>query len=117
MTAPGTPTAAPDVPQRRTLAIVSIVEATSYLVLIVFAVWRRGFDGPDLAAITGPIHGAAFLAYVVLVLVVRAEAGWRLGHTLVLLAASVVPLGGFLVARRLEEPVAPAAAGPETASS
>ena len=106
--APGSgPVPAPaEVPHRRTLATLGIVEATSFLVLLALLVWRRGFDGPDLAAVTGPIHGLAFLAYAGLVLWVREDAGWRLGQTLVLLAAAVVPLGGFFVARRLEEPVA-----------
>ena len=49
----------------------------------------------------GPLHGALFLAYFVLVVFVREDRGWGAARTLGVLAAAVVPLGGWLVERRL----------------
>ena len=45
--------------------IVALVEATSFLILLVATAIKYGADGPDLAPILGPIHGVLFLAYLV----------------------------------------------------
>ena len=100
-TAPAMPSAAPE-PRLRLVAVVGAVEAVSYLVLLAGSVWHHGFDGPETAPLLGPIHGFLFLAYVAVVLAVRVEANWSLGRTVLLLAAGILPLGGFVVARRLE---------------
>jgi len=80
---------------RRALGIVAIVEATSFLALLV-ATYVKHQDGGELGVqILGPIHGLLFLAYVALVLVVRPQAGWSVATTLVVLASAVVPFGGY----------------------
>ena len=73
----------------------AIVEATSFLALLV-ASYVKHQDGGELGVqILGPIHGLLFLAYVGLVLVVRPQAGWSVPTTLVVLISSVVPFGGY----------------------
>lgn len=94
-------------PSFRGLIVVSVAEATTYLVLLAAAVARRALDGPDLSGVLGPLHGIAFLAYCSAVLLVREDAGWRAGRTALLLVAAVVPLGGFAVAHRVERHPAP----------
>ena len=57
----------------------------------------------DIAAnvqILGPVHGVLFLAYVALTLEVRRRLHWDARTTLLVLAESIVPGGGFLAARR-----------------
>lgn len=87
---------------------VAYFEAATYLLLLVGVVIHRGFHGPDVVAVMGPIHGVAFLVYLVLVLKVRESQGWNLWKTLWVLIASALPFGGFLVGRDLVDEPAPA---------
>lgn len=80
---------------------VAVAEATSWLLLVIATVLKYGADGPDLAPILGPIHGLLFVAYVVMTLSLRDEAGWNGQTTLAILAGAIVPLGGFVVERRV----------------
>ena len=82
---------------------IAVAEAVSYLVLLGAVVWFRVLDGPDLVAVFGPIHGVVFLVYVAAVWQARHEHGWSNQVVLVLLAASVLPLGGFWVADRVAD--------------
>lgn len=88
----------------RALRVVAFVEAVTFLVLLAASVNHRVFDGADLAPVLGPVHGVAFLTYLVLVLKCREGQGWSGWLTLGLLGAAVVPFGPFLVARHFEEP-------------
>ena len=81
--------------------VVAVVEAVTYLLLLGAVVLKRVLDGPDLVSVLGPIHGVAFLVYLVLVLRIRESQGWNLGRTIVVIVASAVPFGGFWVERRL----------------
>jgi integral membrane protein len=81
--------------------VVAVVEAVTYLVLLAAVVLKRVLDGPDLVSALGPIHGIAFLVYLVLVLRIRESQGWNLGRTIVVILLSAVPFGGFWVERRL----------------
>ena len=84
---------------------VALLEATSFLILIVFSVLERAADFPPLGvSIMGPIHGALFLVYVVLAIGVRKQTGWGLGTTLLVLLGAVLPFGGYVVDKKLVEP-------------
>jgi len=85
---------------------VALVEATSWLILLAATIWKYAADGPDLAPILGPIHGILFLAYVFMALSLRDDAGWDGPTTLGVLAAAVIPGGGFVVERRMLAPAA-----------
>ena len=74
---------------------VAFVEAVTYLVLLAAVVLYRVLDGPDFIGILGPIHGIAFLVYLVLVLRIREGQGWGFWRTIVVILAAAVPLGGF----------------------
>jgi len=84
----------------RWLRIVAVVEAISWLALIIATIVKYAADAPLGVHILGPIHGVLFLAYVALALVVRARLKWDARTTLIVLADSILPGGGFLVARR-----------------
>ncbi len=87
---------------------VAIAEAISWLVLLTATIAKYAADGPDLAPILGPIHGILFLAYVYGALSLREDARWSSSTTLGVLAAAVIPFGGFVVERRVLAPATPA---------
>ena len=90
--------------------LVALAEALSYLALLVATLVKRGFDGPDLVSVLGPIHGILFLAYVLLALLVREEQRWTPWQTIVVIVASAVPFGAFVVNSRMVRDPAPAPA-------
>lgn len=87
--------------------LVALVEAVSYLALLAAVVVKRALDGPDLVSVLGPIHGIAFLVYLLLTLLVREEQGWTAGQTIVVLIASALPFGAFVVNSRMVHDPAP----------
>lgn len=80
---------------------VALAEALSFVCLLVATAVKYGIDEPGGVELLGPIHGILFLAYFVMVVFVREERRWGLGQTLAVLAAAVIPLGGFFVEMRL----------------
>lgn len=85
----------------KTFRYVALAEATSFLILLVFAVIKRTQDAPEGVEIMGPIHGVLFLTYVVIALNVRSIAHWTRQQTLGVLVGAVLPFGGFVVDRWL----------------
>ena len=83
------------------LAYVAIAEALSFVCLLAAMIFKHGFDAPAGVATLGPVHGALFLAYVALALIVRQQRGWGLARTVVVNAAAVVPIAGYVVGQRL----------------
>jgi integral membrane protein len=90
------------------MRIVALLEATSFLALLVATYIKYSEDAPGGVQVLGPIHGALFLAYVFLALNLRASAGWSNRTTLLVLLGAVLPFGGFVVDRWLARPAAPA---------
>ena len=93
------------------LKVVAILEAVSFLVLIVAAlVVKRLLDGPEIGVeVMGPVHGVLFLIYVLLAILVAADEKWRLKRTLLTLLCAVIPFGGFIADRKLIDQPATAA--------
>jgi integral membrane protein len=77
------------------LRLVAVAEATSFLALLVATVIRHSGGGADGVHLLGPLHGVLFLAFVALVLSQRALQEWSGPETFWLLAASVIPFGGY----------------------
>jgi len=92
----------------RLFRIVAIAEAISWLLLIVATIVKYSADAPLGVHIMGPTHGVLFLGYVFLALDVRGRLDWSRRRTLIVLAESIVPGGGFVAARttRADEAVA-----------
>ena len=84
----------------RAFRVVAVVEALSWLALIVATVVKYAADAPGGVHVLGPVHGALFVVYVLLALEVRRRLHWDARTTLVVLAESVLPGGGLLAARR-----------------
>lgn len=86
----------------RAFRLVAVAEATSWLLLIVATIVKYAADAPLGVHILGPIHGALFVAYVLLALVLAVRLRWSARTILIVLAESVLPGGGFLAARRTD---------------
>ena len=81
--------------------VVAVAESLSHACLLAATAIKHGLDAPGGVEVLGPIHGVLFLAYFVLVVFVREDRDWGTMRTLGVLAAAVVPLGGWVVERRL----------------
>ena len=68
----------------RALRLVALLESLSFAVLLVGSVLKRT-TGPDLVPVLGPVHGALYVALVVLVLGRLAQLRWSWWFTLVML--------------------------------
>ncbi len=66
------------------LRVVALLESLSFAVLLVGSVLKRT-TGPDLVPVLGPVHGALFVALVLLVLVCLPRLRWAPWFTLVML--------------------------------
>ena len=66
------------------LRVVALLESLSFAVLLVGSVLKRT-TGPDLVPVLGPVHGALFVALVLLVLVSLPRLRWAPWFTLVML--------------------------------
>lgn len=81
----------------RTFRWVALLEATSFLALLVAAVVKRTADNEIGVKILGPLHGLLFVAYVAIALSIRAETGWTWKQTFWILVGAVLPFGGYVV--------------------
>lgn len=84
----------------RAFRIVSIVEAVSFLVLLLIAMPLKYMgDMPVAVSVVGPIHGVLFLGYVGLAFLVREPLRWDVKRTVLALIAAVLPVAPFFVER------------------
>jgi integral membrane protein len=93
--------------------IVAIAEACSWAGLLIGMFFKYVVVFDDIGVkVFGPVHGALFVAYVVVTLIVARTFRWRLPFTLTALVASIPPLATLWFERRahrqgvLAEPVA-----------
>lgn len=68
----------------KALRLVALLETVSFAVLLVCSVLKRTTE-IDLVPVLGPIHGALYVALVLLVLAVRTRMRWSWPFTLVML--------------------------------
>lgn len=73
--------------------IVAVAEACSWVGLLIGMYFKRIAETTDVGVqVMGPIHGVAFIAYVIATLVVGSEAGWTKRQLALGLLASIPPL-------------------------
>ena len=88
----------------RTVALafrtVAVAEALSWVGLLAGMYVKYVPETSELGVqVFGPIHGAVFVAYVVVSLVAARVLGWSRGTTLLALAASIPPLATVVFER------------------
>jgi integral membrane protein len=92
---------------KKTLRIVAILEAISFLVLLGATVVKETGGTERGVRLMGPTHGVLFLVYALLVLLVASDESWRLKRTLLTLLCAVLPFGGFVADAKLIGPAEP----------
>jgi len=95
----------------RRLIAMGIVEGTSTLVLFFVAMPLKYLAGMPLAVtVVGSIHGALFVAYVLMLLIAKSRVPLPIGLVAAGLVGAVVPFGPFVfdvpLKRRLERATA-----------
>jgi integral membrane protein len=84
----------------RWLRLASWAEGATLLLLVLVAVpLKRLADWPEAVGVMGPVHGAAFLIYSLMVLQQAGAGRLTARETLLLLGAAFVPLGFLLVGK------------------
>jgi integral membrane protein len=86
----------------RNFRSVALLEATTFLLLLLASYLKHANDQPIGVTILGPIHGLLFIVYVVMALGLREDQGWSWRTTLLILLGAVVPFGGYVADRWLE---------------
>lgn len=82
--------------QLKRLEIMSVIEATTLVVLVfVMMPAKHLFDWPLGSRILGPVHGMAFLAYVWTVLQTVSGGGWSGRDTTRLFLSAFIPMAGY----------------------
>jgi integral membrane protein len=82
--------------QLRRLEQMSLIEATTLVLLVCVAVPLKHLAGWPLGvAVIGPVHGLAFLIYGWVAMQTVAGGGWRPAEGARLLLLAVVPFGGY----------------------
>jgi integral membrane protein len=81
----------------RNFRYVALVEATTFLALLVASLVKNTGGGETGVQILGPIHGLLFIAYVVIALQLREPEGWTTKQTIWILVGAVLPFGGYVV--------------------
>jgi integral membrane protein len=94
------------------LRIVGYLEGTSFLVLLGIAMPLKYAAGiPEAVLVTGWIHGALFMAYVVVAVLASSACKWPNARLAGAMAAAVLPFGPFVFdwwLRRNDVPEKPA---------
>jgi hypothetical protein len=80
------------------LMIAAVVETFSYLVLAYFWLVAQSDVG---VAIAGSIHGLIWMAFVGMLVFIRADIGWTWGYAALVVVTG--PVGGVLVFARLKQ--------------
>jgi integral membrane protein len=84
------------------LRIVGMLEGASLLFLVFIAVpMKYYFKNPIGSEVVGPIHGALFLLFIFYTIIVAIEHSWKWTTTLIVMVASFVPFGTFIVDKKI----------------
>ena len=82
--------------------IVAVLEGVSFLILLGIAMPLKYIFGlPATTQIVGMAHGILFIAYVLMVVLIRKQLNWNLKITALALTAAVLPFGPFVVDKKL----------------
>ena len=81
--------------------IVALLEGLSYILLVTFGLYFKYYlDDETYVKILGMPHGILFMLYILLVFIVNKYEKWDYKDLLIILLASVIPMGTFYVDRK-----------------
>ena len=85
----------------KTFRYVALIEATTFLMLIVASIIKHTGGSEAGVQTLGPLHGVFFLLYVGMALMLRETQKWSGRTTAIIVVAGMVPFGGYVVDRWL----------------
>jgi integral membrane protein len=81
---------------------IAMLEGISFLILLFIAMPLKYLaNAPGAVRIVGSIHGILFVAFVVLLYLIREKENWAIGKTLGAFLASLVPFGTFWLDKKM----------------
>ncbi len=82
--------------------VIAICEGISFLILLLIAMPLKYFAGyPQGVLIVGWIHGFLFIVYIISALEVKIVKKWNVSKSIIALAASLIPLGPFILDKKI----------------
>lgn len=78
----------------------AIAEGISYISFGITVPLKRIYDIPEPNFVVGSLHGALFIAYCVLLVVLKMDLKWSFKKTFILFVASLLPFGTFWAERK-----------------
>ncbi len=81
---------------------VAFAEGISWIALLAGMVFKYGFDMPMAVTVTGQIHGYLVMLYLALMAVCWYQQRWSWRRGAALIFWLLIPIGGLVVARRIE---------------
>lgn len=82
---------------------VAIAEGISYIALLIGMAFKYGLDMPMAVTVTGQIHGYLVILYLFFLGICWYQQAWAWTRGLALVFWVIIPIGGFIVARRIEQ--------------
>jgi len=86
--------------------IIAFIEGLSYVLLLFIAVPIKYLNNdPSYVKMLGMPHGLLFMGYVALAIVLRTDNQWIKNNFFMVLMASVIPFGTFVVEKKLNKTI------------
>ncbi len=86
--------------------IISFLEGLSYILLLFIAVPLKYINNDaSYVKMLGMPHGLLFMGYIALAIVLRTENQWIKNNFIMVLIASVIPFGTFVVENKLNKTI------------
>ena len=83
--------------------LVAFLEGLTYLLLLFIAVPIKYLsDDPSYVKMLGMPHGLLFMGYIALAIVLRTENQWIKNNFFLVLLASVIPFGTFVMDNKID---------------
>jgi integral membrane protein len=84
--------------------VLAIAEGISYLLFGLTMPLKYVYEVPEPNYYVGMAHGVLFILYCIWAIVVAKRYNWSFVRTIVVLAASLLPIATFIVERKVVQP-------------
>jgi len=84
----------------------SVLEAITYLALVVATIYKYTDGNERGVEILGPIHGILFLVFATMLVMYHRDMGWPFWKAVMAMIIGSLPFGGFWVERKWLAPLA-----------
>lgn len=85
--------------------IIAFLEGLSYVLLLIAVPIKYLNNDPSYVKMLGMPHGLLFMGYIALAIVLRTDNQWIKNNFFMVLMASVIPFGTFVVEKKLNKTI------------